>query len=194
MVRHAEPDRDGAPCAAIYGTYVRDSFVSFEQDAPTVAEMTRRIERISATHPWLVVECDGQVAGFAYASPHRERAAYRWAVDVAVYVAAGRQGQGLGRQLYDALLPLLRHQGYHVACAGIALPNDDSISLHEALGFEPVGVYRAIGYKAGEWRDVGWWQRRLVPLGDDGPPPEPLSRPSPTNGSRRSIISASAGR
>jgi len=172
MLRPADPARDAAGCAAIYAPFVTGSAVSFEELAPDAAEMARRIEHTARTHPWLVAERDGAVAGFAYASSHRARAAYRWAADVAVYVAAAHRRAGVGRELYVALLDLLRAQGFHLACAGITLPNDASVALHEALGFEPVGVERAIGYKAGAWRDVGWWQLRLRP--PDGPPAEPL--------------------
>lgn len=133
--------------------------------------MRRRIEEVSASYPWLVAEFDGRVAGYAYASPHRTRAAYRWAADVAVYVKRDHQRLGLGRALYDALLELLAHQGVQVACAGITLPNEASVRLHEAVGFEPVGVYRRIGWKAGAWHDVGWWQRELMSA-DDRVPPE----------------------
>lgn len=173
MLRPADAARDAAACAAIYAPYVRDGAVSFEQDAPDASEMARRIAQVSATHPWLVAEVEGAVAGFAYASPHRARAAYRWAVDVAVYVDAAHQRRSVGRQLYEELFALLRRQRFQIACAGITLPNDASVGLHEALGFKPVGVYRGIGYKAGAWRDVGWWQLRLVPAA--GEPAEPTS-------------------
>jgi L-amino acid N-acyltransferase YncA len=146
--------------------------VSFEEVPPGASEIGRRIRRLAATHPWLVAERDGEVVGFACASPHRERAAYRWAADVAVYVDPAHHRRGIGRQLYEALLPLLRQQRLYIACAGITLPNDASVRLHEALGFEPVGIYKGIGFKAGAWRDVGWWQLRLDP--PDGPPAEPL--------------------
>jgi L-amino acid N-acyltransferase YncA len=178
VIRSAEPARDAAACAAIYASYVLESAVSFEEVAPSAAGMGERIERTSATHPWLVAERAGAVVGYAYASQHRERAAYRWACDVAVYVARDHQRRGVGRALYEALLERLRAQRIHVACAGITLPNDASVRLHEALGFEPVGVYRAIGFKAGAWRDVGWWQLRLLPT-DDAPPPEPLPPGNP---------------
>ena len=112
------------------------------------------------------------MVGFAYACPHRSRPAYRWAVDVSVYVAAGHQGEGHGRRLYEALFAELRERGFRVACAGITLPNEASVALHERLGFEPVGVYRGIGWKAGAWRDVGWWQLELSPGAED-PPAEP---------------------
>lgn len=172
MIRPADPERDAAACAAIYAPYVLHTPATFEDVPPDAGEMAERIRRVQATHPWLVAEEDGRVAGYAYASRHRERAAYRWACDVAVYVDAAHQRRGLGRRLYEALFERLRAQGFHVAVAGITLPNDASVGLHEAFGFELVGVYPAIGWKAGAWRDVGWWQLRLLPAG--GPPSEPF--------------------
>lgn len=161
MLRPADPARDGAPCAAIYAPYVNGSVVSFEEEAPGAAEMARRITAVTAAYPWLVAEHDGQVAGYAYASRHRDRAAYRWAADVAVYIDARHQRAGVGRELYTQLLDELRDRGLRWACAGIALPNPASVGIHEAFGFEPVGVYREIGFKAGAWHDVGWWQLDL---------------------------------
>jgi phosphinothricin acetyltransferase len=171
LIRHADPGRDAAACAEIYAPSVTDSPVSFEERAPDAPEFARRIKRVTATHPYLVAEQDDRIVGYAYASPHRERAAYRWAADVAVYVAADTRRAGIGRALYEALLALLARQGLHVACAGITLPNDASVALHEALGFRPVGVYRRIGFKHGAWRDVGWWQLELAPAGDAAPAP-----------------------
>jgi phosphinothricin acetyltransferase len=173
MVRYAEPARDAAACAAIYAPYVEDSVISFETQAPSAGEMAERIEAIGATHPWLVAERDGRIAGYAYASPHRARAAYRWATDVTVYVDGAHHRAGVGRALYEALFELLRSQRLRIACAGITLPNDASVGLHEALGFVPVGVYRNIGWKDGSWHDVGWWQLDLGAVPNE-PPPEPL--------------------
>jgi phosphinothricin acetyltransferase len=170
-IRHADPAADGAACAAIYAPFVADTPVSFEEVAPTDAEMNRRIADTSARYPWLVAEDDRGVAGFAYATAHRTRAAYRWAADVTVYLGQGRRRQGLGTRLYTVLLDLLVRQGVQVAVAGITLPNPASVGLHESLGFELVGVYRRIGWKAGSWYDVGWWQRELVAPGV-GPPRE----------------------
>jgi phosphinothricin acetyltransferase len=172
LIRHADAPADAGACAEIYAPFVRGSAVSFEQQAPGAAELTGRIERISRTHPWLVAVDGGAVAGFAYAATHRERAAYCWAADVTVYVHAGHRRRGIGQALYRALLELLVRQGLYVACAGITLPNDASVALHESLGFQPVGVYRRIGFKAGAWRDVGWWQLALAAPGD-GEPTEP---------------------
>jgi L-amino acid N-acyltransferase YncA len=171
-IRHADPELDAAACAAIYEPYVRGTVISFEEHPPDAAELSRRIEAISSRYPWLVAEDGGTVTGYAYASQHKDRAAYRWAADVAVYVTRGAQRRGIGRNLYETLFELLVAQGIRLVCAGITLPNQASVALHEAVGFERVGVYRRIGWKAGAWHDVGWWQRELVPPGS-GPPPEP---------------------
>lgn len=171
-IRHAHPARDGAACAAIYAPFVAGSAVSLEEEAPSPDELAAVIERTTRTHPWLVLERDGRVIGYAYACPHRTRAAYRWAADVAVYVDPACHRAGAGRRLYSALFELLRRQGLRIACAGITLPNQASIGPHRAVGFEHVGAYRAIGWKAGAWRDVAWLQLQLAP-GDDGPPVEP---------------------
>jgi phosphinothricin acetyltransferase len=170
LLRHADPARDAAACAAIYAPFVTAGIASFEEVAPTAAQVAERMRRTTRTHPWLVLEDAGRVVGYAYASEHRARHAYRWAADVAVYVDPAEHGRGAGRRLYGALLELLRRQGLRSACAGIALPNEASVGLHRALGFELVGTYRAIGWKAGAWRDVAWWQ---LQLGDDSAPAEP---------------------
>ena len=139
---------------------MRKSWISFELDPPNEAEMALRIGEYSASHAWLVAEVDGTVAGYAYGSPHRSRAAYASSCDVAVYVDPAFPRRGIGRALYTELLAQLAEK-YHAAFAGIALPNAASIGLHEAMGFTPVGVYREVGWKMGGWRDVGWWQRLL---------------------------------
>lgn len=162
-VRPARAREDAAACAAIYAPFVQRTAVTFDEVLPTVAELASRIERASTTHQWLVLESDDAVVGYAYASPHRARASYRWAVDTSVYIAEGHRRAGGGRALYTELLARLRVQGFEVACAGITLPNEGSVRLHESLGFTPVGVYRRIGYKLGAWHDVGWWQLELAP-------------------------------
>ncbi len=177
VIRDADPGRDAAACAAIYRPYVSDGVASFETIPPDAIEFARRIGATLESYPWLV-GCDpgsGETIGFAYAGRHRERAAYRWAADVSVYIHSDWHRRGVGRQLYSALFELLRVQGLHVLCAGITLPNPASVALHESLGFQPVGVYRRIGWKAGAWWDVGWWELELLPglAGDGGPPPEP---------------------
>jgi phosphinothricin acetyltransferase len=171
LIRHADPALDASACAVVYEPFVTGSAISFEDAPPDTAELGNRIERITRTHPWLVAELDGEVVGFAYGSLHRERAAYRWAADVSVYVAAKAQRRGIGRELYRTLFELLERQGFRTLCAGITLPNDASVGLHEALGFRRIGVYRRIGFKQGCWRDVGWWQLELLP--PDAPGSEP---------------------
>ena len=172
-VRPADPDRAGPACAAVYAPSVLESFASFEETPPDAEEMAARIASAESTHAWLVHEHDGAVTAYAYAGPHRSRAAYRWAADVAVYVHPDHHRLRAGRALYGALLPLLRDQGLRWACAGIALPNPGSVALHEALGFRQVALYPEIGYKAGGWRDVGWWQLELGPVG--APPGGPAA-------------------
>jgi L-amino acid N-acyltransferase YncA len=174
LIRHAEA-RDAARCAEIYTPFVRDSVISLEEWPPDEPELARRIEMVSSTHPWLVAETDGLLTGYAYAGRHRERAAYRWATDVTVYFDPALHRQGVGRALYEALFALLVRQGFCVACAGVTLPNQASVGLHEALGFVPVGVYRRVAFKFGEWWDVGWWQLALAEPGPD--PPAELGPP-----------------
>jgi L-amino acid N-acyltransferase YncA len=152
---------DAARCAEIYAPFVTESWVSFELEAPDGAEMAKRISAYAASHSWVVAEVDGLVAGYAYGSPHRTREAYQTSCDVAVYVDPAFARRGIGRALYGELLARLKARGFHAAFAGIALPNPGSIGLHEAMGFEPIGIYREVGWKLGGWRDVGWWQRLL---------------------------------
>jgi L-amino acid N-acyltransferase YncA len=161
---------DAAAIAAVYAPYVTDDVASFETDPPDAAEFARRMA-VRPRLPWLVAERGGVVTGYCYGSRHRDRAAYRWSVDVSVYLDRSEHRRGTGRALYEPLLAELRSLGYVNAYAGIALPNDASVGLHEALGFRLVGIYRGVGYKFGAWRDVGWWQRALVAPPVD--PPEP---------------------
>ncbi|HEY6986233.1 MAG TPA: arsinothricin resistance N-acetyltransferase ArsN1 family B [Rhodanobacteraceae bacterium] len=164
---------DAAAIADVYSPYVRDTFVSFETEPPDADEMAMRIDRVGPQYPWIKATADGELIGYAYACENRARLAYRWSVDVAVYVRLSAQRKGVGGALYRRLFALLRAQGYVNAFAGISLPNVASVALHEALGFVPVGVYRRIGYKLGAWRDVGWWQ--LVLREPPTHPAEPVS-------------------
>jgi len=164
---------DAKAVAAIYAPIVRDTTISFEVEPPTPEEMARRILAALPTYPWLVAERDGQVVGYAYASRHRDRAAYRWSVDVSAYVDDPARRSGVGRTLYERLIAILKRQGFHAAFASIALPNAPSVGLHEAVGFRPVGIYKEVGFKHGQWRDVGWW--RLALSEDTGAPGEPIA-------------------
>jgi L-amino acid N-acyltransferase YncA len=165
-------ESDAGELAAIYRPSVSERATSFELEPPNAEEMARRLELTLKFGPWLVAtdEKDRALA-YAYASPHHERAAYRWSVNVAVYVADGHHRRGLGRELYTVLFELLRLQGFYLAHAGITLPNPGSIGLHEAFGFRPVGVYPAVGWKGGVWHDVGWWRLELQPRPDTPAPP-----------------------
>ena len=159
---------DAAAIAAAYAPHVSTGFATFELDPPDAAEFARRIDAPPRL-PWLVAEEDATVLGFAYAAQHRARAAYRWSADVSVYLSLDARRRGIGRALYEKLLPAVASLGYVSAFAGIALPNEASVGLHEAFGFSLVGIYRDVGFKLGQWRDVGWYQRRLV----DPPPADP---------------------
>jgi phosphinothricin acetyltransferase len=171
-IRDADPAADAAACAAIYAPAVEDSIISFELEAPGAEEIADRMRHYGETHPWLVAERGGEVVGYAYACEFNPRPAYRWSASVSVYVGAGQRGEGRGRALYEELFARLRRQGLRMACAGITLPNPASVGLHEALGFERVGLLREIGWKQGQWLDVGWWQLELAPA-PAGEPAEP---------------------
>jgi len=170
-IRDAGPE-DAARCAEIYAPYVTGTTVSFETEPPTPEELARRIAAAQERHAWLVLEDGAAVAGYAYGGPFMARAAYAWSTTVSVYVDERQQRTGAGRALYEALFERLAGRGLRMALAGITLPNDASVGLHRALGFEAVGTYRRVGWKHGAWRDVLWLQRPLV---EDGGPPEPFS-------------------
>jgi phosphinothricin acetyltransferase len=171
VIRLATP-HDAAQVQAVYAAYF-DTPITFEVEPPPVEEMAQRITKILAKFPWLVCEHDGEILGYAYGATHKERAAYRWCVDVGVYIRQHRRRRGIGRALYTSLLDMLRLQRLVNAYAGVTLPNPGSVGLHESMGFEPVGVYQQIGFKCGAWHDVAWFQRPLQPR--PSPPAEPLT-------------------
>lgn len=154
-------ERDALQTRAIYAPIVNDTCFSFELTPPTVVDMRQRIMKTLERMPWLSCEVDGTVIGYTYANPHRVRAAYQWSVEVSVYVHEQYRSRGVARALYTTLFALLRLQGFYNAYAGVTLPNDASVKLHESFGFQPVGVYRAVAYKLGAWHDVSWWQLKL---------------------------------
>jgi len=171
-IRLARPT-DAAAVQVIYAPIVTDTVISFELEPPTVEEMERRITETLAEYPWLVAERHDHVIGYAYGHRFAGRAAYAWSVESSIYIADNARGQGVGRRLYDALLPVLRAQGYQQVFAGATLPNPASVALHERVGFRPVGIYRRAGWKFGAWHDVGMWQ---LALDDDGAEPSPPRR------------------
>jgi L-amino acid N-acyltransferase YncA len=169
-IRDASAD-DAAACSAIYAPYVMDTAISFELEPPSAAEMAERIAAAQRRHAWVVLENGGRVVGYAYGGPFKSRSAYRWACEVSVYLERGRQRRGGGRALYAALFTRLASRGFRTVVAGMTLPNEASVGLHAAMGFEPVGTYRRIGWKHGGWHDVAWTQRSIA-CGSD-PPEEP---------------------
>jgi L-amino acid N-acyltransferase YncA len=160
VVRDATED-DATACALIYAPYVTDTAISFELVPPSPAQLAERIAAAQRTHAWLVLVDDDCVVGYSYAGRYKSRAAYRWSCEVSVYIDRDRHGTGFGRALYTALFARLVERGFRTAVAGMTLPNDASAGLHRALGFEPVGTYRAIGWKHGRWHDVAWLQRSI---------------------------------
>jgi|SRR5678815_3075527 phosphinothricin acetyltransferase len=164
-VRPALP-RDAAAVAGIYAPYVEQTTISFEDTAPGVDDIASRIEKSRSRWQWLVAELDDAIVGYAYGSEHRTRAAYRWSVEVSAYVHRDHHRKGIGRTLYDALFVDLADKGFCNAFAGITLPNEPSVRLHSAMGFEPIGTFRSVGWKFGRWHDVAWFQRPLR----EGPP------------------------
>jgi phosphinothricin acetyltransferase len=162
LVRLAAAE-DAAALAAIYRPYVEDSRISFEEVAPDAGEMAVRIAGdLPGMHPWFVAEQDARLIGYAASSPFRTRRSYRWTVETGVYLAPAAGGKGLGRALLTRLIETLEQQGYVAAIGAIALPNPASVALHEKLGFAYAGAYRGVGYKFGEWLDVGLWQKELA--------------------------------
>lgn len=161
MLIRSATTNDADQCASIYAPFVTGSWISFETSPPDAAEMGRRIEASLSSHDWLVAEMEGRIAGYAYGSQHRTRAAYQSSCDVAVYVDPAFSRRGVGRSLYESLFGRLKERQYHAAFAGIALPNESSIGLHQSVGFATVGIYREVGWKLGAWRDVQWMQRLL---------------------------------
>jgi phosphinothricin acetyltransferase len=174
IIRVADP-ADAAQLLEIYRPFVTDSAVSFELVPPTAEQLAERVVRTLERTPWLVYEIDGTVAGYAYASRHRDRAAYQWSVEVSAYVRPDVRRGGIARQLYDRLFEVLSWQGFYNAYAGITLPNQPSVRFHEALGFLPVGVYHNVGFKFGRWHDVAWYERALRTHEPPSSPPIPLS-------------------
>jgi L-amino acid N-acyltransferase YncA len=170
-IRVATTD-DSPRIAEIYAPAVLERVTSFELVAPTAEEMSSRMTRVLPNYPWLVCEYDGNVIGYAYASRHHERAAYRWSVDVAAYVSGDAHRRGVGTALYASLFEILALQRLRNACAGITLPNPASEGMHHRAGFTLVGVYHRVGYKFGAWHDVAWFERAILPAVIE--PPEPI--------------------
>lgn len=168
-------ESDAEAIAAIYRPVVERTAISFETVPPDRDEMASRILDTTRVYPWLVCELGGAVAGYAYATQHRVRAAYRWSVDTSVYIDSNHRRCGIARGLYVSLFEILRAQGFFNTYAGITLPNDASVAAHEAVGFRKLAVYERVGYKLGAWHDVGWWQLVLKAYADLPKEPQVLA-------------------
>ena len=160
-IRIARPT-DAKAVLEIYSPYITDSAVSFEISVPSQSEFESRMTETLARFPWLVLEDEGQVVGYAYASSHRSRCAYNWSVEASVYVSPDHRKKKIASRLYTALFEILKKQGVLNVYSGITLPNEASVSFHESMGFSSVGVYHKVGFKLEKWHDVGWWQLRLL--------------------------------
>ena len=161
VIRPAAPE-DFARIVTIYAHYVEQTHTTFELDPPTVQQWSLKWQAArERNHPWLVSEHGGELHGYATAATFNPRPAYNSTVETSIYLHHELVGQGLGRALYESLLAETARRDFHLAVAGIALPNARSVALHELLSFQLVGVFREVGYKLGDWRDVGWWQRPL---------------------------------
>jgi phosphinothricin acetyltransferase len=178
LVRPAS-EQDAPAVAAIYAPFVTDTAITFETEPPGPAQIAERIRAGGDLYPWYVAEAGGKVVGYAYATRFRDRSAYRFAVETTVYLDPAAQRQGIGRRLYEQLFETLTAQGFTQAIAAITLPNDASVRLHEAVGFEPAGVYRQVGYKLGRWLDVGLWQRSIARAANPPAEPKPIAAVRP---------------
>jgi phosphinothricin acetyltransferase len=170
MEIRAARDEDLDAITSITNYYIETSTIHFAYEPITRVAFHAQWLAAADRFPWLVADDDGVVTGYAKAGTWRDRAAYTWTAEVGLYVRHGAHRRGIGRVLYSGLLAALEQRGFRSAIAGITLPNDASVALHHALGFEPVGTVRDAGWKHGRWCDVGFWQKRLA-TDPDAPPP-----------------------
>ncbi|QQO09404.1 GNAT family N-acetyltransferase [Breznakiella homolactica] len=151
-------DADAPAIAGIYNYYIEYTPASFEELPLSNEEMAGRIRDITAAYPWFVWEENGEITGYAYAGKFKERSAYRYSVEDSIYLKPNLTGKGIGTALLTALLDVLRKTECHAVISGITLPNDGSVRLHEKFGFNKVAHFKEVGFKLGEWRDVGYWE------------------------------------
>lgn len=168
--------KDAAAILNIYAPYIQHTSLTFEQDVPPLKDFENRITDYLKSWPWLICEIDGILAGYAYASRYRERICYQWSVECSVYIHDNYQQTGIANALYEGLMEILKRQGYVNVYAVINLPNPKSVSFHERFGFKWFATFDHVGYKLGEWKNVGWWQIMLNELADDPPFPIPFEK------------------
>jgi len=161
---------DGAALAAIYAYYVENTAITFEYVAPTAEEFGERIAHKLEKYPYIIAEENGRAVGYAYADMYRERAAFNWSCELSVYVDKSETGKGTGRRLYNALVELLRLQGFTSVVASITYPNEASVALHEKMGFSHLGTMHNIGFKFGRWYSLVWMEKHLCDHSNDAPP------------------------
>jgi phosphinothricin acetyltransferase len=149
---------DAPAIRGIYNYYIVNTVISFEEDPVSVQEMEGRIRTITAQYPWFVREEAGEVLAYAYINAWRERAAYRYAAELSIYVKPGHEGRGMGRELMARLLEAAKKTSVRALVSGITIPNERSIALHEKFGFQKIAHFKEIGYKLGAWLDVGYWE------------------------------------
>jgi phosphinothricin acetyltransferase len=149
---------DSTQIAEIYNYYIENTHHTFETEAIDEAEMRHRIGEITASYPYYVAEENGEIVAYAYAAAYKSRCAYRSSAEVSIYAGNNIRQKGIGTRLYEKLLTELQQTDVHAIIAGIALPNEASIRLHEKFGFEKVAHFREVGFKFGEWIDVGYWE------------------------------------
>jgi L-amino acid N-acyltransferase YncA len=168
-------EADAPAILEIYAPVVQESPTSFEYEIPSLDEIKSRIRETMKRFPWLVATHADRVVGYAYASEHRVRKAYQWAVEASVYIHPDFYRQGIGKKLYLDLFERLRKQNFEQVIIGITFPNEASVKLHEVMGFKKIGVYPAIGFKFEKWHDVGWW---YLPLNPNLENPRPIKPPA----------------
>ncbi|MDZ4713267.1 MAG: GNAT family N-acetyltransferase [bacterium] len=153
---------DAKAIVKIYNHYIKSSIATFEEEVISEEEIKNRITKVSKDYPWIVYEENGIVSGYAYATRWKDRNAYRFTAEIAVYVENGNEGKGIGTELLKNLIELSNKKGLNKLMAGIAIPNEASIALHERFGFEKCAHFKQSGYKFGKWIDVGYWEKILV--------------------------------
>ena len=183
MIRLAKPT-DSAAMLDIYSPYIENTSLTFETITPSIPDFTQRIENYLQLTPWLVADKDGKVAGFAYASKYRDRTAYQWSIECSIYVHDDFLHTGIGTELYSTLFRILKHQGFTTVYAVINLPNEPSVEFHEKMSFRHFATFEKVGFKLGQWKNVGWWQLQLneyenepyAPIHLKDLPPETISK------------------
>ena len=176
--------RDPQALLDIYSPYVTNTAITFEYEVPSLEEFRQRIANVLNRYPWLVARVQGKIAGYAYASPFKARAAYDWAVVTSIYVRQGMTRQGVGIALHQALENSLKKQNILNMNACIAFPRTDddpyltrnSVDFHAHLGYTMAGHFHCCGYKGGRWYDMVWMEKAIGPHQVPPRPVEPFSR------------------